>query len=728
MSKPKRSLEDGKRTNYVTTGSVGYIPSVENINDILENVSGDIMEGIRKFAFPKAKVIDKNKGKGYKGGTAQRTYLLPRHIQKDIFLRDGYIEGREGDYGLVKKAVGNRNIPVFQTAKDAITRDNLIPFSSGYRGQSNFENKFIDENKELVHAGSYPYALYIDGTNGNIYYKAWDLNDYTEDSSRLGQKGSLERKFKSIGSKILDVVGSPTVVTTGFQPVTNLGAYFGYNLPNVNMQDLFQDYNKDLDIKDYPSNIGAELDYFMEGKGLHREKINNKYVYTLPEITVTRNKKSNGGSIHIAPSKRSIENAGKISDEEYYNIMERVAEQNYKAWGLPSSDDALIQALNDNTYNYRGYYNKYPNGKGNAVDHWTDEFKTVYHPTFSDESIYSGKKSQYNPKGLKGGTWIGEYFVPSLDLLIERNKFKEGGESTNYINTIGLGYIFNKYGKKTIDFIRKRLYNNVLPWGYNDIPQRAYNAIVKNKKEVDETRDKALRDDLWATYLQIPKKERHNIKGGKVTLEKANYSPKGVNPNKEVYKFKDLLDVTKFGLLNYAGIIPYSVNFDSGEYLPIGKNRVVYPKDLGAFTELEGLGQFTVGRGYDKKGDYVSYYDSWDLGETNKNPYRDATFGIGKPFNVYDRIYLDDYFGVPNEHKGGIYLPEVLVTGTRKKHRNGGSINIAPSKRGTFTAAATKHGMGVKEFASKVLRNKDSYSPAMIKKANFARNASKWNH
>ena len=426
--------------------------------------------------------------------------------------------------------------------------------------------------------------------------------------------------------------------------------------------------------------------------------------------------------------KRSIEDAGRISDEEYYNIMERVAERNYRDWGLPNPDAALLQALNDNSYNYRGYYDKYPNGNGNAKDHWTDEFKTVYHPTFSDESIYSGKKSQYNPKGLKGGTWIGEYFVPSLDLLIERSKFKEGGESTNYINTIGLGYIFNKYGKKTIDFIRKRLYNNVLPWGYNDIPQRAYNAIVKNKKEVDETRDKALRDDLWATYLQIPKKERHNIKGGKVTLEKANYSPKGVNPNKEVYKFKDLLDVTKFGLLNYAGIIPYSVNFDSGEYLPIGKNRVVYPKDLGAFTELEGLGQFTVGRGYDKKGDYVSYYDSWDLGETNKNPYRDATFGIGKPFNVYDRIYLDDYFGVPTEHKGGIYLPEVLVTGTRKKHRNGGSIHIAPSKRGTFTAAATKHGMGVQEFASRVLRNKEDYSPTMIKKANFARNASKWNH
>ena len=68
-------------------------------------------------------------------------------------------------------------------------------------------------------------------------------------------------------------------------------------------------------------------------------------------------------------------------------------------------------------------------------------------------------------------------------------------------------------------------------------------------------------------------------------------------------------------------------------------------------------------------------------------------------------------------------LPDI-----RSQRKEGGSIHIAPSKRGTFTAAASKHGMGVQEFASRVLRNKDSYSLAMIKKANFARNASKWNH
>lgn len=52
----------------------------------------------------------------------------------------------------------------------------------------------------------------------------------------------------------------------------------------------------------------------------------------------------------------------------------------------------------------------------------------------------------------------------------------------------------------------------------------------------------------------------------------------------------------------------------------------------------------------------------------------------------------------------------------------GGSIHIDPSKRGTFKAQATKMGMGVKEAAHHILAHKDNYSPAMVKKANFAAN------
>lgn len=61
-----------------------------------------------------------------------------------------------------------------------------------------------------------------------------------------------------------------------------------------------------------------------------------------------------------------------------------------------------------------------------------------------------------------------------------------------------------------------------------------------------------------------------------------------------------------------------------------------------------------------------------------------------------------------------------------KRFDTGGNIYIKPSKRGTFTAAAKEHGKSVQAFASQVLANKDNYSPAMIKKAVFARNSAKW--
>lgn len=60
--------------------------------------------------------------------------------------------------------------------------------------------------------------------------------------------------------------------------------------------------------------------------------------------------------------------------------------------------------------------------------------------------------------------------------------------------------------------------------------------------------------------------------------------------------------------------------------------------------------------------------------------------------------------------------------------KDGGKIHIKPSKRGTFTAAAKKHGKSVQAFASQVLANKENYSPAMVKKANFAKNAASWEH
>ncbi len=55
-------------------------------------------------------------------------------------------------------------------------------------------------------------------------------------------------------------------------------------------------------------------------------------------------------------------------------------------------------------------------------------------------------------------------------------------------------------------------------------------------------------------------------------------------------------------------------------------------------------------------------------------------------------------------------------------------IKIKKSTRGSFKAAAKKSGQSVQQKASSVLAPGSKASPAMKKKANFARNAAKWKH
>lgn len=56
-----------------------------------------------------------------------------------------------------------------------------------------------------------------------------------------------------------------------------------------------------------------------------------------------------------------------------------------------------------------------------------------------------------------------------------------------------------------------------------------------------------------------------------------------------------------------------------------------------------------------------------------------------------------------------------------------GGIMIKKENRGKFTESANRANMDVQEYARHILANKEDYSPTLIKRANFARNAAKWN-
>lgn len=127
----------------------------------------------------------------------------------------------------------------------------------------------------------------------------------------------------------------------------------------------------------------------------------------------------------------------------------------------------------------------------------------------------------------------------------------------------------------------------------------------------------------------------------------------------------------------------------------------------------------------------------------------------GAPLEVKDGMLYYKETGEPF-YSAGLLLPEVEIIGDKSKvnpwaaagrhntssywdpngvvHGFDKSVEAAINypamimkQSGTFTKAAKQHGMSVQGFANRVLRNPSKYSAAMRKKANFARNASKWN-
>lgn len=75
-----------------------------------------------------------------------------------------------------------------------------------------------------------------------------------------------------------------------------------------------------------------------------------------------------------------------------------------------------------------------------------------------------------------------------------------------------------------------------------------------------------------------------------------------------------------------------------------------------------------------------------------------------------------------------MYGAGVIGDPQQYSYEEGGDIHVNPANKGKFTASAQRAGMGVQEFAAHILANKEDYSSTQVKRANFAHNASKWNH
>ena len=127
---------------------------------------------------------------------------------------------------------------------------------------------------------------------------------------------------------------------------------------------------------------------------------------------------------------------------KYYEFMVDLAKFKANEWN-EDEDLVLTHMLNDNSYNYRQMYEDNPN-YDISEGHFEDTYKTVYHPTFSEESIYSGKKSQYNPQGIIGGHW--DYDKKQF----QYRKGQYGQKAQDYLNNADPGWTaIPQYGDGT---------------------------------------------------------------------------------------------------------------------------------------------------------------------------------------------------------------------------------------------------------------------------------------
>lgn len=334
--------------------------------------------------------------------------------------------------------------------------------------------------------------------------------------------------------------------------------------------------------------------------------------------------------------------------------------------------------------------------------------------------------------------------ITDLKTIKEKyNEFAEGGDTKQPVTTGGAGYIPDNYGWDAIDYTRRKLYDNVIPFGYNNPLQRVYNGVVLDKKEqydpayrVSSDTAETL-DDIWGQYLSIPKNKRHKIHSSNGIVRSAGPD------NKEYWQLKNLDPIidevvnTGLGWEERVQKIPGESPWVYYHHEPIKLGERVQSK-----TQNQILGEYQIGRGFDNRGEYLYYQDTWDINPFQKttNQYGqdkpnddglvqkvfraiapkngDATFGIGTPVNIFGKIYLDDIYGVPKPTHA-TYLPEVTVYGNKKS--DGGPIHIKPENRGKFTALKERTGHSATWF-------KEHGTPAQKKMATFALNARHWKH
>lgn len=259
---------NNRKTSYATGGELDGLeesPTTQRSSqEYINGVKSFLMEVAEKMAFGYPYTpsifehIEQAKNNKYED-LSRSAFLFSKEEQEKAFSDAGYIIDTSGNYGLVKKAVGNRKLPIYKKNKDVVDRSQLTPIF-------NLDSRWLGSRESsLEDPGEFPSVVYKD-KNGNFYQNAWDLQDYGESSA--GSGGHKYPKIKQLAANLLDVIGNPFVVTTGIQPVDPYEMFmYAHGKPGL-LKDFYKTLNKD-EVYKYQTRSAKYLYYDYKNRQRH---------------------------------------------------------------------------------------------------------------------------------------------------------------------------------------------------------------------------------------------------------------------------------------------------------------------------------------------------------------------------------------------------------------------------------------------------------------------------
>ena len=311
---------------------------------------------------------------------------------------------------------------------------------------------------------------------------------------------------------------------------------------------------------------------------------------------------------------RSYQQKGYLKDDRFLDSKFQPA-----SWKEPYTN-VQRRYQNYRILNEQGYFNDYntPNPKV-AVTGSTKEPNS-----FQVGGEIENMLSKLNPKnwGVEDYTDKGNFqkaYTSARQKGLKEFMFEGKRFSTDYKGTpdeqLRQTGIIDNVNKNKPSELQKRITGNVYNGGfYHDYKlsdvEKLLQPVVKKERSI------GLEEEMLNLYLKIPTQGR--------SLGISKYKPT---------KAKD------------KGVQYYKVNdFTSGLDEDV-ENIEEYASKLNANKKGNaGMGDYTVDSGKDARGKYISYYDIWDInpfGQGKDAP--DLSMGYGKPFEIYDRIYYNDY-------------------------------------------------------------------------------------